>query len=279
MFDAKQPSGPALTLPRYTFVMQRSPRFVIATPICDGHDVAAAAITRILRAQGMEAVYVGFNKSAYQIAKAASEEDATGIAVSTYNGGHMSFLREVLAEQARQGITHVPLFAGGGGTILEREVGPLMRMGVTKVYRPPLDLAEAVRDMTTLANEAAGERPASSREGRNAVPYACAAADRHRMGRRTAGRFPGEWQARRMGHRRTRRGREEHAHRRAAAAVPPLSGRTYRRPHRRPYTRRPPPHGALLLAARLRPFRQRRARRLDRSEDRAPRCRTARARL
>ncbi|MCY4582314.1 MAG: cobalamin-dependent protein, partial [Chloroflexi bacterium] len=148
--------------------MQRPPRFVIATPICDGHDVAAAAITRILRAQGAEAVYVGFNKSAYQIAKAASEEDATGIAVSTYNGGHMSFLREVLAEQARQGIPHVPLFAGGGGTILEREVAPLLRMGVTKVYRPPLDLAEAVRDMTTLANNAAKQSASSAID---AVPF------------------------------------------------------------------------------------------------------------
>ena len=150
---------------RYTFLMHRPPRFVIATPICDGHDVAAAAITRILRAQGTEAVYLGFNKSAYQIAKAASEEDTTGIAVSTYNGGHMSFLREVLAEQARQGIPQVPLFAGGGGTILEREVAPLLRMGVAKVYRPPLGLAEAVRDMTTLANDAAGECPAPSVNG------------------------------------------------------------------------------------------------------------------
>ena len=149
--------------------MHRPPRFVIATPICDGHDVAAAAITRILRAQGTEAVYVGFNKSAYQIAKAASEEDATGIAVSTYNGGHMSFLREVLAEQARQGIPNVPLFAGGGGTILEREVAPLLRMGVAKVYRPPLDLADAVRDMAALANDAAKKQPAAFANG--AAPF------------------------------------------------------------------------------------------------------------
>ncbi len=148
--------------------MQRPPRFVIATPICDGHDVAAAAITRILRSQGAEAVYIGFNKSAYQIAKAASEEDATGIAVSTYNGGHMSFLREVLAEQTRQGIAHVPLFAGGGGTILEREVAPLLNMGVAKVYRPPLDLADAVRDMTSLATDAA-KKPAAS--ANNASPF------------------------------------------------------------------------------------------------------------
>lgn len=134
--------------------MPRPPRFVIATPICDGHDVAAAAITRILRSEGAEAVYIGFNKSAYQIAKAASEEDAAAIAVSTYNGGHMTFLAEVLKQQARHGIPHVPLFAGGGGTILEREVEPLRRLGVAKVYRPPLDLTEAVRDMVAITEHA-----------------------------------------------------------------------------------------------------------------------------
>ena len=71
--------------------MNRPLRFIIATPICDGHDVAAAAITRILRLEGAQAVYIGFNKTPYQIAKAASEEDATAIAISTYNGGHVAF--------------------------------------------------------------------------------------------------------------------------------------------------------------------------------------------
>ena len=140
--------------------MRRPARFVIATPICDGHDVAAAAVTRTLRAQGAEAVYLGFNKSAEQIAKAASEEDADGVAVSAYNGGHMSFLRETLAQQAKHGVGRVPLFAGGGGVILEREVAPLLRMGVAKVYRPPLDLADAVRDMTAVAVEKARVRRA-----------------------------------------------------------------------------------------------------------------------
>ena len=145
--------------------MGRPPRFVIATPICDGHDVAAAAVTRMLRAQGAEAVYLGFNKSAEQIAKAASEEDADGVAVSAYNGGHMSFLRETLAQQAKHGAGRVPLFAGGGGVILEREVAPLLRMGVAKVYRPPLDLADAVRDMTAVAVEKARERKEAERAG------------------------------------------------------------------------------------------------------------------
>ena len=79
--------------------MGRSERFIVATPICDGHDVAAVAVSRLLRREGAEAVYIGFNKSARQIVKAAAEEDATGIAISTYNGGHASFLREVLREQ------------------------------------------------------------------------------------------------------------------------------------------------------------------------------------
>ena len=126
---------------------------MIATPICDGHDVAAVAISRILRREGAEAVYLGFNKSAYQIVKAAAEEDATGIAISTYNGGHTSFLREVLKEQRTQGVANVPLFAGGGGTILERDVAPLERMGVAKVYRPTIDLTDAVHDMVTRAED------------------------------------------------------------------------------------------------------------------------------
>ena len=127
--------------------MKRSERFIVVTPICDGHDVAAVAVSRLLRREGAEAVYIGFNKSARQIVKAAAEEDATGIAISTYNGGHASFLREVLREQQRYGIPRTPLFVGGGGTILAAEVGRLERMGVAKVYRPPLDLTHAVRDM------------------------------------------------------------------------------------------------------------------------------------
>jgi methylmalonyl-CoA mutase len=115
--------------------------------------VAAAAITRILRREGAEAIYIGFNKTAYQIVKAAVEEDASAIAISTYNGGHVSFLKEVLVEQRAQGIPEVPLFAGGGGTILESEIGPLERLGVAKVYRPPLDLTEAVHDMIERASK------------------------------------------------------------------------------------------------------------------------------
>ena len=146
--------------PAGTRVAKRRPRFIIATPICDGHDVAAAAITRLLRREGVEAVYIGFNKSVHDIVKAAVEEDASAIALSTYNGGHMSFIRELLKEQRRRGIGHVPLFCGGGGTILAKEVAPLERMGVAKVYRPPLELGEAIGDMVRRTEVAAlRERP------------------------------------------------------------------------------------------------------------------------
>ena len=150
-------SAPSPAEPR---VAVRRPRFIIATPICDGHDVAAAAITRLLRREGVEAVYIGFNKSVHDIVKAAVEEDASAIALSTYNGGHVSFIRELLKEQRRQGIGHVPLFCGGGGTILASEVAPLERMGVAKVYRPPLELGEAISDMVRRTEAAASsDRP------------------------------------------------------------------------------------------------------------------------
>ena len=161
--SAPSPAGPR--------VAKRRPRFIIATPICDGHDVAAAAITRLLRREGVEAVYIGFNKSVHDIVKAAVEEDASAIALSTYNGGHMSFIRELLKEQRRRGIGHVPLFCGGGGTILAREVAPLERMGVAKVYRPPLELGEAIGDMVRRT-EAAAHRERPSVDG---VPSAALA--------------------------------------------------------------------------------------------------------
>lgn len=148
--------------------MQRPPRFVIATPICDGHDVAAAAVTRMLRAEGAEAIYLGFNKTSQQIVKAAVEEDASAIAISTYNGAHMSFMRQVLKEQERQGIPGVLLFCGGGGTILPDEVAQLERMGVAKVYRPPMDLREAVLDMvrvTQARRPSKGSKRAVMRNG------------------------------------------------------------------------------------------------------------------
>ena len=137
--------------------MKRRLRFVLATPICDGHDVAVVAVTRLLRSRGVEAVYLGFNKGAREIVKAAVEEDAAAIALSSYNGGHMSFLREVMKEKKKQGIPEVPVFCGGGGTILAKEAGRLERMGVTKLYRPPLDLAEAIGDMIRRTIELAAE--------------------------------------------------------------------------------------------------------------------------
>ncbi len=139
--------------------MNRPLRFIIATPICDGHDVAAAAITRILRLEGAQAVYIGFNKTPYQIAKAASEEDATAIAISTYNGGHVAFLKELVQELKRQGINDIPIFVGGGGTILEKEIEPLKKIGITKVYRPPLDLTDAIRDMISIASTHSYKEP------------------------------------------------------------------------------------------------------------------------
>lgn len=146
--------------------MKRRLRFVLATPICDGHDAAIVAITRLLRTRDVEAVYIGFNKSPQQIVKAALEEDADAIAISSYNGGHVAFLKDVLKERREQRIPKVPVFCGGGGTILSKEVGALEKLGVTRVYRPPMDLAEAIDDMIARATKAASSaRPALNGQG------------------------------------------------------------------------------------------------------------------
>ena len=174
--------------------MNRRPRFILATPICDGHDVAICAIARILRREGADAIYIGFNKSPQQIVKAAVEEDASAIALSSYNGGHTSFIRETLREAKRRGIPRTPLFCGGGGTILQREVGPLERLGVTQVYRPPLDLTEACRDMLRRVRklDGNGSARAPAEDGANGLARRLTELEyRASRGKKKAGRAPG----------------------------------------------------------------------------------------
>ena len=73
--------------------MKRASYFILAIPICDGHDVAICAASKLFRQQGAELVYIGLNKSPYPIVKAFVEEDADASAISPYNGGHMSVFR------------------------------------------------------------------------------------------------------------------------------------------------------------------------------------------
>jgi len=111
-------------------------RIVSATSLFDGHDASINIMRRILQAKGVEVIHLGHDRSAASIAKAAIEEDAHAVAVTSYQGGHMEFftyLRKLLDEW---GGADIKIFGGGGGTILPHEGDALNEAGIARIYSP-----------------------------------------------------------------------------------------------------------------------------------------------
>ncbi len=111
-------------------------RFVSAASLFDGHDAAINIIRRILQAHGAEVVHLGHNRSVADIVRAAIHEDADGIAVSSYQGGHNEYFRYMIDMLRAAGAGHVKVVVGGGGTIAPHEVEELEAYGVEKIYTP-----------------------------------------------------------------------------------------------------------------------------------------------
>src|SRR5687767_5790889 len=92
-------------------------RILTAVPLCDGHDSAVTTINLELARHGMEIVYLGYHQAASAIARAAVQEDVHAVGLSSYNGGHLIFFKEVLQQLRQRGAPDIPVFGGGGGTI------------------------------------------------------------------------------------------------------------------------------------------------------------------
>jgi len=111
-------------------------RFVSAASLFDGHDAAINIIRRILQAHGAEVVHLGHNRSVADIVRAAIQEDADGIAVSSYQGGHNEYFRYMVDMLKSEGAQHIRVVVGGGGTIAPHEVEELEAYGIEKIYTP-----------------------------------------------------------------------------------------------------------------------------------------------
>jgi methylmalonyl-CoA mutase len=111
-------------------------RVVTATSLFDGHDAAINIMRRILQDTGIEVIHLGHNRSVQEIVKAAIEEDAQGIAVSSYQGGHIEFFKYMVDLLNEKGAPHIKVFGGGGGVIVPEEIAELQAYGVTKIYSP-----------------------------------------------------------------------------------------------------------------------------------------------
>src|SRR6187431_1008918 len=114
----------------------RKVRFVTAASLFDGHDASINIMRRILQASGCEVVHLGHNRSVDDIVTCALQEDAHGIAISSYQGGHVEFFKYMLDLLRARGGAHIKVFGGGGGVIVPVEAAELHAYGVTRIYTP-----------------------------------------------------------------------------------------------------------------------------------------------
>ncbi|SFL43491.1 fused isobutyryl-CoA mutase/GTPase IcmF [Geodermatophilus ruber] len=122
-------SSPALHVPVHPV------RFVTAASLFDGHDAAINVMRRLLQAQGAEVVHLGHDRSVDAVVRAALEEDVQGVAISSYQGGHLEYFSYLVERLAAAGAGHVRVFGGGGGVIVPEEIALLRERGVT-IFSP-----------------------------------------------------------------------------------------------------------------------------------------------
>jgi len=111
-------------------------RFVTAAALFDGHDAAINIMRRILQATGVEVIHLGHNRSVQEVVNAALQEDVQGIAVTSYQGGHIEYFKYMLDLLRQNGAAQIKVFGGGGGVIVPAEIAELHAYGVTRIYSP-----------------------------------------------------------------------------------------------------------------------------------------------
>ncbi|MBU6428123.1 MAG: cobalamin-dependent protein, partial [Cyanobacteria bacterium REEB65] len=111
-------------------------RFVTAASLFDGHDAAINIMRRILQASGAEVIHLGHNRSVSEIVTATIAEDAQGVAISSYQGGHLEFFKYLVDQLRDRGFGHVRVYGGGGGVIVPEEIAELEAYGVAKIFSP-----------------------------------------------------------------------------------------------------------------------------------------------
>ena len=122
--------------PEFVASSSRPLRFVSAASLFDGHDAAINMIRRLLQAHGAEVIHLGHNRSVADIVRAAIQEDADAVAVSSYQGGHNEYFAYMVDMLREKGVEHIRVVVGGGGTISPGEIEALQRYGVERIYTP-----------------------------------------------------------------------------------------------------------------------------------------------
>ena len=216
---------------------QHKVRFVTAASLFDGHDASINIMRRILQATGGEVIHLGHNRSVEEIVTCALQEDAHGIAISSYQGGHVEFFKYMLDLLRERGGANIKVFGGGGGVIVADEIDELHRYGVTRIFSPEdgarLGLQGMINEIVTRVRCRSRAGPAEGPERAQGRRPARARALHHRPGgrsgpgeaaRRTAAGGRGVQSARPRHHRHRRRG-QVITHRRTHTPLPSRPGR------------------------------------------------------
>ena len=132
-------------------------RFVTAASLFDGHDASINIMRRILQASGCEVIHLGHNRSVEEVVTAALQEDAQGIAISSYQGGHVEYFKYMVDLLRSRGGENIKVFGGGGGVIVPAEVKELHAYGVARIYSPEdgqkMGLQGMINDMIARCDE------------------------------------------------------------------------------------------------------------------------------
>ncbi len=149
-------------LPRQ--LLRRGPlRVVTAASLFDGHDAAINIMRRLIQGKGAEVIHLGHNRSVDEVVRAVLQEDADAVAISSYQGGHMEYFRYLVDRLREEGLAHVRVFGGGGGTITPEEIAELQAYGVERIYHPndgmQLGLDAMIQDLVDRALAARQPQP------------------------------------------------------------------------------------------------------------------------
>ncbi|THD07538.1 methylmalonyl-CoA mutase family protein [Metallibacterium scheffleri] len=166
-------------------------RFITAASLFDGHDAAINIMRRLIQAQGAEVIHLGHNRSVEDVVRAALQEDADAIAISSYQGGHVEYFKYMIDMLRERGAGHIRVFGGGGGTITPEEIAALQAYGVERIYHPNdgmhMGLVAMIEDVVRRAAHARQQRgtaPAPAATGAGDAGGARAASiDDTRIGR------------------------------------------------------------------------------------------------
>lgn len=122
-------------------------RLVTAASLFDGHDAAINIMRRIMQSTGAEVIHLGHNRSVQEVVNCAIQEDAQGIAITSYQGGHVEYFKYMYDLLEEQGCGHIRIFGGGGGTILPTEIEELHAYGIARIYSPDDGMAMGLQGM------------------------------------------------------------------------------------------------------------------------------------